>query len=236
MHVEVVHTLAHEYGLVFRGGFLANLEDDVPSQIDGTASKTLLLFGQAGDSLWSVFSQSTELADNQPHPMDRWSERVGNAIAQGLHGRLLLPFGGPPHYPFIRWASRAEEVQPSKLGMLIHPIYGLWHAYRFAIAVAEPIDGLAEAPTVVGICSQCQDTPCLNTCPVGAFTDGYYDVKACIDYLQENPEAPCHRQGCLARDACPEGAHSHYDIEQKQFHMTQFTQALYKRLGDSENS
>src|SRR4030095_137820 len=36
-----------------------------------------------------------------------------------------------------RWAMRAEAVAPSPLGILIHPDYGLWHAYRGALAFAE---------------------------------------------------------------------------------------------------
>ena len=32
---------------------------------------------------------------------------------------------------------RAEAVAPSPLGILIHPDYGLWHAYRGALAFAE---------------------------------------------------------------------------------------------------
>ena len=40
----------------------------------------------------------------------------------------LFPFGGPPHFPFQQWARRAEPVHPSPIGLLIHPIYGLWHS------------------------------------------------------------------------------------------------------------
>ena len=236
MNTETVHKLANEHGLVFRGGFLANAEDAVPPQANGDKSKTLLLFGQAGHSLWPVFSDSPEFADKQPDPLDRWSERVGQTIAQSLKGRLLLPFGGPPYYPFVQWASRAEAVQPSKLGMLIHPVHGLWHAYRFAIVLHESISDLPQSQTGDSLCGKCEEKPCLKTCPVDAFNGDRYDVESCVDYLQKHPDSPCHSEGCMARDACPEGEYSHYAVEQKQFHMIQFTQAFYKRLADSENT
>ncbi len=206
------------------------LDDSVPLQVNGESSETLLLFGQAGNALWPVFSKSSELADGQPHPLDRWSERVGQLIAEEINGRLLLPFGKAPHHPFLRWASRIEDVQPSRLGMLIHPDYGLWHAYRFAIALATPVEGLSKVETGGNICNQCYLQPCLKKCPVDAFDGTHYDVSACFQYLQENLKSVCHTSGCQARDACPEGEQSHYAFEQKQFHMKQFTLALYKRL------
>lgn len=218
--------LARENGLVFRGGFSVTKEDCVPAQASGELSKTLLLFGQAGSTLWPVFSASAEYSDGQAHPLNRWSERVGQSIASKLGGTLLLPFGQAPHHPFIRWASRAEGIQSSRLGMLIHPEYGLWHAYRFAIALAEPAEGLSIAKTQYNICNKCQSQPCLKQCPVDAFDGNHYDVNACFHYLQANPESTCHSFGCRARNACPEGSHSHYALEQKQFHMKQFTQAL----------
>jgi len=236
MNINKLINLATENGLVYRGGFSVTKEDNVPSQIGGQPSQTLLLFGQTGDTLWSVFNQSLELADGLPHPLDRWSGRVGQSIARKLDGKLLLPFGEAPHHPFIRWASRIEDVQPSRLGMLIHPDHGLWHAYRFAIAIAGHIEGLPTVETRGNICDQCQSQPCLKKCPVNAFDGTRYEVTACFNYLQDNPESSCHSSGCQARDACPEGAQSHYLVEQKQFHMKQFTLALHERFDQGMNS
>jgi len=230
MNTKTLHSFAKEYGLIFRGGFLVTPADSVPLQPNGEPSKSLLLFGQAGPSIWPAFSQSPELSDNQPHPLDRWSERVGQSMADQLKGQLLLPFGEAPHHPFLRWASRVEDVQPSRLGMLIHPIHGLWHAYRFAIALAEPVSDLPTLESRENICNQCQTQPCLSQCPVKAFDGTQYDVNVCFQYLRETPESVCHTSGCQAREACPEGKQSHYPVEQKQFHMKQFTLAMYKRI------
>ena len=236
MHTTKIISLAGEFGLVFRGGFTATSEDQVPAQFNGGPSISLLLFGQAGKSLWPVFSQSPELSDGLPHPMNRWSERVGQTIAERLDGRLLLPFGDAPYHPFLHWAARVEAVQPSRLGMLIHPVHGLWHAYRFAIALPESVSGFTDVEKIGSICGQCQKQPCLKKCPVKAFNGEQYDVKACFEYLQKTPEALCHSKGCLAREACPEGQQSHYSVEQKRFHMKQFTLALEGRFNEEISS
>ena len=222
--------VAEEHGLVFRGGFLVTDADNVPAQATGEPSTSLLLFGQAGNSIWPQFSRSSELADGQPHPMDRWSKRIGSLLAKSLGGQLLLPFGDAPHHPFISWAMRAEDVQPSRLGMLIHPVHGLWHAYRFAITLAEPVSGLAQVQSSKRICDSCNDKPCLTTCPVNAFDGTSYDVQLCVEYLRDNPECACRASGCVARDACPEGQNSRYDKEQRQFHMQQFLYAMTPRI------
>ena len=141
------------------------------------------------------------------------------------------PASALPHHPFIAWAKRAEDVQNSKLGMLIHPVHGLWHAYRFAISVAMPVDGLNRNPHTDSICERCNDQPCLSQCPVSAFDGKEYDVRSCSTYLTQNPEAACHTQGCLARDACPEGKASQYEQPQRQFHMQQFTSAMARLTG-----
>lgn len=230
MDTKTLINLANENGLAFRGGFTVIADDNVPEQLGGEPSQSLLMFGQVGNSLWPVFSHSSELADQQPHPLDRWSERVGQTIAIKLNGRLLLPFGSAPHHPFLRWASRIEDVQPSRFGMLIHPVHGLWHAYRFAIALPDPFESLSSVERRDSICDRCEAQPCLKTCPVDAFDGVRYDVETCFNYLQGNPESVCNSLGCQARDACPEGKQSHYDVEQKLFHMNQFTLALQKRF------
>ena len=208
---------------------MTTIADELPPQTTGEPSVCLLLFGQTGTSIWPQFSQSSEYADGRPHPMDRWSERIGNLLAKQLQGQLLLPFGDAPHHPFISWAMRVEDVQPSRLGMLLHPGHGLWHAYRFAIALSEPVAGLKTVQPSESICDKCSAKPCLTSCPVNAFDGSSYDVQSCFEYLKKNPDAACHTTGCAARDACPEGQQSRYGMEQRQFHMKQFLSAMTLR-------
>ena len=124
------------FGLILRGGFHPEAADDVPPLSSGGPSKTLVLAGNAGPAMWEAFAASGEAKDEAPDPLDRWSMRILSAVAEGCGAEPLFPFGAPAR-PFLSWAARAEPVAPSPIGPLIHPEYGLWHAYRGAFSFPE---------------------------------------------------------------------------------------------------
>ena len=233
---EIQH-LAQQHGLVVRGGFVVGEADNVPGIDVGIATVTLVLFGNVGSSLWKCFSDSAEYTDGLPDPMNRWSERIGGQIARQLSGRALFPFGDPPYQPFIAWAQKIESLRCSKIGLLIHPQYGLWHAYRFAIALPEQVSGLDAVrilDQLVGdnICQNCVDQPCLSACPVGAFTVSGYNVAGCYDFLKhsDTESGDCRKVGCQSRLACPQGHEFRYHTEHTRFHMDALFDDLSNRL------
>lgn len=211
-------------GLLLRGGFIPTAEDGVPPLSDGRQPGTVLLLGNVGSSLWPTFSASAEACDGRPHPLDRWSRRVVQAIALEIGAEPLFPFGGPPYLPFQRWAQRAEPVAPSPLGILIHPDYGLWHAYRAALALRDRLD-LPQRDLTPRPCDGCADRPCLTACPVGAFDGNRYDVSVCVSHLASPPGQPCMSGGCLARRACPVGRTYAYGSDQARLHLEAFRAA-----------
>ena len=105
-------------GLAAQGAFAL---DDGERQGALADVATIALVGLAGRRGWAAFSASPEARDGPADPLDRWSRRVVDALAVGLGARALYPFDGPPHWPFQRWARRAEAVHASPLGLLIHP-------------------------------------------------------------------------------------------------------------------
>lgn len=195
----------------------------MPPLPGGGAAGTLVLAGSVGGSLWPAFAASEEVADGRPDPLDRWSRRVLEAVAEVLGAAALFPFGGPPYHPFQRWAQRAEPVAPSPLGLLIHPEHGLWHAYRGALLfpgrLALPPGEARPRP-----CDSCRERPCLSACPVGAFDGRGYAVAACAARLRSEP-APCFEAACLARAACPVGRDKAYGGAQARFLMRAFLAA-----------
>jgi len=224
MDLASIERLVAAHGLHLRGGFHPTAEDGVPAQVDGRAPATLLLIGNIGSSLWPAFSGSVEADDGAPDPLNRWTRRVIGGIARDVRAVPLFPFGGSPYLPFQRWAMRAEAVAPSPLGILIHPDFGLWHAYRGALAFAERL----ALPPRVGRprpCDSCPDRPCLSACPVGAFSERGYDVPACIGHIGSPAGGPCMGGGCLARRACPVGPSHGYGAAQARFHMAAFLAA-----------
>lgn len=205
-------------GLILRGAFHPEPTDDVP-----VTGKTVALVGNAGPAMWSAFA--AERAD-EPNPLDSWTRRTLDPIAHEVDATVLYPFDGPPYLPFQSWAQRADDVFPSPIGPLIHPIYGLWHAYRGALVFTNRLP-LSPRGGGGSPCEGCEDRPCLDQCPASALTDGGYDVPACIEHIESEPEGECRQQACLARSACPIGQHYHYGAEQGSFHMSAFLRGLH---------
>ena len=132
MTLDDARATVARHGMTITGWFYPEPGHGAP---DGT--ETLLLLGYGGGALWRAFTGDAEYADGEPHPLDRWSARVVSAIATGLDGEALFPFGGPPYQPFIRWMYAGEPLHQSRLGMAIHPERGLWSGWRGAVALPD---------------------------------------------------------------------------------------------------
>jgi hypothetical protein len=217
----------HEIRAAASGSGLSLVAAFAVEASDGVPARTIVLLGAAGGGLWPSFSASEEARDGAPHPLDRWSRRVVGALARRFGAAPLFPFDGPPFLPFQRWARRAGPESPSPLGLSIHATDGLWRSWRGALAFAEALDvpppEIAPRP-----CDDCAGRPCLSACPVGAFSDGGYDVARCAGHLFSPAGAPCMSGGCLARRACPVAPHLAYGPAQAAFHMRAFRDARRK--------
>ena len=222
LSIDFVFAAIERAGLVPRGAFL--LAD---GERAGPLSdvRTVALIGVARRRGWDAFAASEEAHDGLDHPLDRFSRRVVDGLARDLGAIALYPFGGPPHFPFQRWARRAEPVHPSPIGMLIHPTYGLWHSYRGALGLSEALD-LPARDASPSPCESCAEKPCLNACPVGAFSAAGYDVPGCAGHLTSRAGADCMERGCRARRACPVGAESLPGPAQASFAMRAFLRAV----------
>jgi len=216
--LTAVEAALHGRGLTPRGAFHPESGGAVPPLPDGRATATLVLAGNAGSSMWERFARERPAGAD---PLDRWSAGALRAAADRFGAAVLLPGDGPPRHPFQRWALRAEPVHRSPLGILIHPEYGLWHAYRGALAFAERL-ALPEPDRRPSPCASCADRPCLRACPVGAFESGAYDHAACAAHVSSPAGVDCLERGCLARRACPIGHAYRYGDDQQRFHMEAF--------------
>lgn len=220
-----------EHGLHLRGGWIPTPQDALPTLPCGAAAAVVWMVGQVGSACWEAFSGSRFLADGLPDPMDRWSKSIGDVLARDHGGVAVYPSDGPPYAPFQQWARRAEPLQASPVLLQIHPQWGLWHAYRFALALpdlpaadAQTLRSTAVVPdkAAAEICLSCDGQPCLQRCPVGAFSDGAYDVNACADHLHQPQGRDCMSGGCLARRACPVAPDLQYQPAHAAFHMRAF--------------
>ena len=218
-NISAIRSTLAAHGLIPRGGFHSLPEDNVPGD-----PATLVLVGNAGPDMWAAFEVVRGDYQDSPNSLDAWISDTLTSVAVNVGATALFPFGGPPHLPFQRWAQRAEPVHPSPVGVLIHPEFGLWHAYRGALAFSEklelPVPDARPSP-----CDSCTDKPCLSVCPVGAFSGTAYDVPACVEHITGPDSGDCMGRGCLARRACPVGQDYVYAPAQAAFHMGAFTRA-----------
>ena len=217
---ELVERAVTESSFTPLGWFAVADGDDVPDDPNETPARTVLLVGNAGPTMWQRFSAERDPAKDT---LDAWSEEVLSALAGKLDARAFFPFDKPP-LPVQRWAARAGTVHTSPLGMSIHGDYGLWHAYRAAFAFGDEIP-FAPAGSPASPCDTCEDKPCLQTCPVGAFSGSGYDVPACAAHITRPEGTDCVDLGCRARRACPVGREYVYEPAQARFHMTAFVRA-----------
>jgi hypothetical protein len=202
-------------GMFCRGGFVLGTEDQLPD------AAAIVMIGNAGPDFWRYAEPNMTASGD---PLDDWTRRALGPIAETFGARPLFPFDGPPFYPFQQWARRAEPVHPSPVGTLIHPEFGLWHAYRAAFALPKTIE-LPRRADIASPCDGCPERPCLHTCPVDAFGAASYDVPACVGHIETPEGADCLEIGCRARRACPVGARYLYPPAQSRMHMVSFAAA-----------
>jgi hypothetical protein len=212
--IDEIRAALSPHGIFLRG--VVHFDGDGPETSGGHA-ETVVLLGNIGGSIWQPFSEWRQNNKDAPDPLDTWSVAVIRPIAEAMGGTAWFP-SEKPWQPFQQWAMRAEVLQPSPLGVLIHPDYGLWHGYRGAIGFAQHID-FAMSMARPHPCNHCPDKPCLTTCPANAVAADHFDVPACRTYLAGEGERTCMLSGCLARNACPVGAKHRYPEEQLRFHM-----------------
>lgn len=216
-----------ENGLILRGGFAFADGEAVPAGAAGT--RAVLLIGHGGPSIWPHFEawrkrQASDIAN----PLDTWSRETIGAVAATFGARAVSP-SDRPWLPFQQWAMRAEGLKPSPLGILMHPEFGLWHAYRGALlfdnpCVAEELRALNQAAREpIHLCDLCIGKPCRNACPVDAHAGEDFAYQACLSHVRSAAGSDCMTGGCLDRNACPYGTAYRYPAEQQAFHMRAFS-------------
>jgi len=217
---EIATALAAN-GLILRGGFRFTDGETAPAGPLGAAAKSVLLVGQAGAASWPHFQRWLgEQARDIANPLDTWSREVIGTVAIEFGARAVSP-SDRPYLPFQQWAMRAEGLKPSPLGILMHPTYGLWHAYRGALLFEDEIP-LPDAHEAIHLCDICVEKPCLKSCPVDAYSGQGFAHEACLGHVRSPLGAPCRSGGCLDRNACPYGTSFRYPLEVQAFHMAAF--------------
>lgn len=192
------------------------------------AGKYAIVVGNAGSDMWEAFMKSEEFLDGEDDPMNRWVRRVISGMVEALGCHVRYP-SDEPYWPFQRIACEATQAHNSPIGLLVHPKYGLWHAYRAIIILNQDNEMygvvqelIASVQNMDHPCESCIDKPCLSSCPVVAFSGSELDTETCFKHL-DSPKSPdCMSIGCGARNACPYGLPYKYAEAQIKFHMKSY--------------
>lgn len=212
-----IDALAAEDGLTAIGAAPLTAEERAADALLADLASVVLL-GPRQPEFWRRYSASPEAGDGAADPIDRWSRRVGDALAARLGATALYPFGGPPYRPFYSWALRTGRAWPSPISLLVGAEAGLWVSFRLALGFPFEI----VSPPVRQPCVICAERPCATACPVDAFAGGAYDVDRCRAHCASPEGADCVALGCRARRSCPAGRAATPPPAQAALHMSAF--------------
>lgn len=196
----------------------------VPATRHGEAllpgARSILVFGSGGPALWDAFLADLERdprgLTEHPHPLDGFVARAVAAADPVLEGVGRRWFQAAPAEPtpidFRLLASLGGLGTRSRLGLLLHPVYGPWLGLRAACFVDEalPVDTAVTGSP----CDACP-SPCVSACPGRAFVDGALSIDRCA--LHNRTTTDCVT-ACHSRAACPEGDAFRYSAEEQAYH------------------
>ena len=184
-------------------------------------ARSVLVVASGGRALFDAFATAPEATRGQSDPLDAYTERCVEAAASGLRGAGHPAEGVFAHRAidghfadFVAVGEAAGLGAPSRLGLLLHPVYGPWLSIRAAL-----LSSLSLPPTPVprdfAPCRDCP-APCASACPGEALADAAFDVSAC--QATRSRVATCVLR-CDARRACVVGPEHSYSEAAEAHHM-----------------
>jgi len=200
------------------------------------SAKSAIVLGHGGSAFW--YSYQAHVAAHPEHvqradPLDDFTVGlmrtaiVPRLRAIGLHGRVRFPFGtDEPRVSFVHLAEAAGLGCRSVLGVLIHPEFGPWIAFRGALLVADVLTAPRPAARF-DPCGSCTTRPCIAVCPAAAVDRDGWNTRRCIDHRVGHTE-DCQSQ-CDARVACVYGRAHIYPPAALDHHHRSVTNVASKR-------
>jgi epoxyqueuosine reductase len=189
-------------------------------------ARSIIVIGNGGGAFWQAFKRH---ADENPdwmardNPLDDFTRivverEVAPALARsGLSHTIVYPFMSKgPTLNFMEAGKAAGLGGPSILGVVVHPVYGPWIAFRAAILLDALIDAPGEAYRF-DPCPSCIPRTCISACPADAVSlSKGWDIPKCLTHRVE-VEADCAPR-CHARAGCVLGPEHRYPDDELAYH------------------
>jgi epoxyqueuosine reductase len=204
----------------------AAVKSEVRAARIAPAARSIVVIGNGGGAFWNGYRKRIEADpawEARQNPLDDFTREIiehdlaAPLCERGVRCTTVYPFtSDAPSLNFIELGKLAGLGGPSIIGVLVHPTYGPWIAFRAAILLEEPLDA-PDAALGFDPCPTCTVRTCISACPVGAvsFPNGW-DVPACIKHRVEN-EVDCATR-CHARVACVLGPEHRYPDDELAYH------------------
>jgi len=179
------------------------------------STRSALLLAAGGRALFVAFAQAPE-ARLPTDPLDSYTRRVVEGVLRHLGTRAVFAFErrGGGFADFVALGRASGLGAPSRLGLLLHPVYGPWLSLRAVLLT--PL-AFPETPPLADFdpCSGCA-APCAAACPGDALPVTGFDVASCA--ATRSLRVPC-RERCDARRACVIGPEHAYAAAAEAHHM-----------------
>jgi epoxyqueuosine reductase len=198
------------------------------------AARSIVVLGNGGGDFWAAFKRHAARNPGwweRENPLDDFTSEVVHCEvaaplrAAGLRHTVVYPFmHGGPTLNFVELGKAAGVAGPSILGVVVHPVFGPWIAFRAALLVDVMLDASGDARGF-DPCPGCVPRSCMGACPAGAvsFPAGW-DVPKCLTHRVE-AEPDCAGR-CHARAGCVLGPEHRYSDDELAYHQMRALRAM----------
>jgi epoxyqueuosine reductase len=237
--LNAIGTRARQFGLNLIAAIPAERYDRVAApayraQAIDPACRSIVIIGNGGGDFWRCFKAHT--ADRpgwiaRDNPLDDFTrEIVETEVVRPLQmaGTRCIPVypfvNGRAQLNFMQLATIAGMAGPSIIGVVVHPVFGPWIAFRAALLLEAELDHPGDA---LGFdpCPSCSTRSCISACPAGAvsFPAGW-DIPRCLVHRVE-AQADCSDR-CHARVACVLAPGHRYPDDELAYHQGRAMRAM----------
>lgn len=156
---------------LFSSAPVSSIPKEIYSFSENQKSKTLVIIGHGGKTLWEHVKKTSSHLDPSAHPIDQFSLSHIKSFAVNIlkdeHIEILFP-NDDYLLPLQKLGRFFNLAQKSALEIDISKEYGLWFAYRGVFLTDKPLPIISPL-AFCSPCDTCHVRPCLtggrNYCP-----------------------------------------------------------------------